>query len=87
MHFNLCQRVTGGTFGSASETQTLPGEISSNESTGCEGIKIDNNFENFEKFCLSGLSHLRIEHSNDVNLQSIWKEAEPFAVCQFLLLF
>ncbi|KAL5079102.1 hypothetical protein RYX36_007523 [Vicia faba] len=70
---------TGGTFGSASENQTLPGEISSNESAGCEGTKTDNSFENFEKFCQSGLSHLGIKRSNDVNLQSIWKEAEPFA--------
>ncbi|XP_073220889.1 uncharacterized protein [Cicer arietinum] len=70
---------TEGTFGSASDSQTLPGEISSNESSGCEGIKINNKFSNFEKFCQSGLSHLGIEHSDDVNLQCIWKEAEPFA--------
>lgn len=84
--FNLCQCVTEGTFGSASDSQTLPGEISSNESSGCEGIKINNKFSNFEKFCQSGLSHLGIEHSDDVNLQCIWKEAEPFAVCRFQFL-
>ncbi|KAK2423226.1 protein RRNAD1 [Trifolium repens] len=70
---------TEGIFGSASETQTLSGEISSNERAECEGIKIDNKFSNFENFCQSGLSHLGIKHSHDVNLQGIWKEAEPFA--------
>jgi hypothetical protein len=86
---NLCQCVTEGIFDSASETQTLSGEISSNERAECEGIKIDNKFSNFDNFCQSGLSHLGIKHSHDVNLQGIWKEAEPFAVCQFkfLLLF
>ncbi|CAJ2659290.1 unnamed protein product [Trifolium pratense] len=70
---------TEGIFGSASETQTLSGEISSNERAECEGIKIDSKSSNFESFCQSGLSHLGIKHSHDVNLQGIWKEAEPFA--------
>jgi len=85
---NLCQCVAEGTFGSASETQTLSGEIS-NESAEYEGIKIDNKFSNFENFCQSGLSHLGIKHSHDVNLEGIWKEAEPFSVrqFQFLILF
>jgi len=87
--FNLCQCVAEDTFGSASETQTLSGEISSNESAEYEGITIDNKFSNFENFCQSGLSHLGLKHSHDVNLQGTWKEVEPFSVCQFqfLLLF
>nr|KYP49102.1 Uncharacterized protein C12orf26 isogeny [Cajanus cajan] len=78
-----------GILGSASEIQTLTGEIPSNERAGCEGIKSDDKFSHFENFCHSGLSHLGIKHSNDINLQGIWKEAEPFSVChfQFLLLF
>ncbi|KEH38366.1 protein RRNAD1 isoform X3 [Medicago truncatula] len=68
-----------GTFGSASETQTLSGEISSNESAEYEGIKIDNKFSNFENFCQSGLSHLGLKHSHDVSLQGTWKEVEPFS--------
>lgn len=72
-----------------SEIQTLPGEIPSNERAGCEVIKSDDKLSHFENFCQSGLSHLGIKHSQDINLQGIWKEAEPFAVCQFqfLLLF
>lgn len=84
---NLCQCVAEGTFGSASETQTLSGEISSNESAEYEGIQIDNKFSNFENFCQSGLSHLGLTHSHDVNLQGIWKEVEPFSVCQFQFQF
>lgn len=86
---NLCQYVKAVIFGFASETQALPNEIPSKESAGCEETRIDNKFSHFENFCQSGLSHLGIEHSHDVNLEGIWKEAEPFAVCQiqFLLLF
>ncbi|PNY10766.1 protein RRNAD1-like, partial [Trifolium pratense] len=81
---NFCAVVpaeskTEGISGSASETQTLSGEISSNERAECEGIKIDSKSSNFESFCQSGLSHLGIKNSHDVNLQGIWKEAEPFA--------
>lgn len=84
---NLCQCVKAVIFGFASETQALPNEIPSKESA--EETRIDNKFSHFENFCQSGLSHLGIEHSHDVNLEGIWKEAEPFAVCQiqFLLLF
>ncbi|XP_020233428.1 methyltransferase-like protein 25 [Cajanus cajan] len=70
---------TEGILGSASEIQTLTGEIPSNERAGCEGIKSDDKFSHFENFCHSGLSHLGIKHSNDINLQGIWKEAEPFS--------
>ncbi|TKY49344.1 RRNAD1 protein [Spatholobus suberectus] len=64
---------------SETEWKTLPSEIPSNERVGCEGVKSDDKFSHFENFCQSGLSHLGIEHSHDINLQGIWKEAEPFA--------
>ncbi|XP_027342330.1 protein RRNAD1 isoform X2 [Abrus precatorius] len=70
---------TEGIFGSASEIVALPSEIPSNERAGCEGIKSDDKFLHFENFCQSGLSHLGIKHSHDINLQGTWKEAEPFA--------
>ncbi|KAG5000481.1 hypothetical protein AAZX31_08G171100 [Glycine max] len=70
---------TDGILGSMSEIQTLPGEIPSNERAGCEVIKSDDKLSHFENFCQSGLSHLGIKHSQDINLQGIWKEAEPFA--------
>ncbi|XP_061353972.1 uncharacterized protein LOC133298658 isoform X2 [Gastrolobium bilobum] len=67
---------TEGISGSTSEIQALPSE--SNGSAGCEGTKFDDKFSNFENFCQSGLSHLGIKCSHDINLQGIWKEAEPF---------
>ncbi|RYR50286.1 hypothetical protein Ahy_A07g036890 isoform C [Arachis hypogaea] len=45
---------------------------------GCGGTKSRDTFLHFENFCHSGLSHLGIKLSNDVNLKGIWKEAEPF---------
>jgi len=79
------QCVTDWTLGSISEIQTLPSEIPYSERAGYEGTKSDDTFLHFENFCRSGLSHLGIKHSQDINLQGIWKEAEPFAVCQFHL--
>ncbi|CAJ1958009.1 unnamed protein product [Sphenostylis stenocarpa] len=70
---------TDETLGSISETQTLPSEIPCSQRAGCEGIKSDDKFSHFENFCESGLSRLGIKHSDDINLQGIWKEAEPFA--------
>jgi len=72
-----------------SEIQTSPSEIPCSERAGCEWIKSDDTFLHFENFCRSGLSHLGIKQSHDINLQGIWKEAEPFAVSQFqfILLF
>ncbi|KAL4293955.1 protein RRNAD1 isoform X2 [Arachis ipaensis] len=45
---------------------------------GCGGTKSRDTFLHFENFCHSGLSHLGIKLSNDINLKGIWKEAEPF---------
>ncbi|MED6199173.1 hypothetical protein PIB30_073411 [Stylosanthes scabra] len=45
---------------------------------GCGGTKSSDKFLLFENFCNSGLSHLGIRLSNDINLKGIWKEAEPF---------
>ncbi|ESW21258.1 hypothetical protein PHAVU_005G055600 [Phaseolus vulgaris] len=70
---------TDWTLGSISEIQTLPSEIPYSERAGYEGTKSDDTFLHFENFCRSGLSHLGIKHSQDINLQGIWKEAEPFA--------
>lgn len=85
----LFQCVTDWTLGSISAIQNLPSEIPCSERAGSEGIKSDGKFLHFENFCQSGLSHLGIKHSHDINLKGIWKEAEPFAVCQFqfILLF
>ncbi|XP_027920258.1 methyltransferase-like protein 25 isoform X3 [Vigna unguiculata] len=70
---------TDWTLGSISEIQNLPSEIPCSEGAGGEGIKSDDKFLHFENFCQSGLSHLGIKHSHDINLEGIWKEAEPFA--------
>ncbi|KAE9585071.1 putative Methyltransferase domain-containing protein [Lupinus albus] len=61
------------------DIQPLPSEIPSNAKAGCDATKSDNRFLLFKNFCRSGLSHLGIEQSLDINLQSIWKEAEPFS--------
>ncbi|KOM42594.1 hypothetical protein LR48_Vigan05g019800 [Vigna angularis] len=70
---------TDWTLGSISAIQNLPSEIRCTERAECEGIKSDSKFLHFESFCQSGLSHLGIKHSHDINLEGIWKEAEPFA--------
>ncbi|KAK7243942.1 hypothetical protein RIF29_38756 [Crotalaria pallida] len=62
-----------------SEVQALPSEIPSRVRAGDDGTKSNKEFLLFENFCQSGLSHLGLKHSLDINLQGIWKEAEPFA--------
>ncbi|XP_057458086.1 uncharacterized protein LOC130748860 [Lotus japonicus] len=61
--------------------QNFPPVVSAESETGvgCKGTKFDDKFSHFENFCQSGLSSLGIEHSHDINLQGIWKEAEQFA--------
>ncbi|CAL0326433.1 unnamed protein product [Lupinus luteus] len=69
----------GGIITSVLDIHALPSEIHSNAKAGCDGTKSDNKFLLFENFCRSGLSHIGIEQSLDINLQSIWMEAEPFS--------
>ena len=83
---SLSQCVTDGILASPTEIQALPSEVPSNERAGCQGTKSADKSSLFENFCDSGLSHLGIKLSHDINLKGIWKEAELFSVRQFEIL-
>ncbi|KAJ7981991.1 protein RRNAD1 isoform X1 [Quillaja saponaria] len=67
---------TDAILGLPFEAKALSAEIPSNERTGCN--KSDEKYSLFGKFCQSASSHLGIKPLEDIILQEIWKEAEPF---------
>lgn len=62
------------------DTAALSGGNSFNCSTGCEHTGSVDKYLLFEKFCLSGLCRLDLKPLDNLNLQGIWEEVEPFAV-------
>ncbi|XP_028760799.1 protein RRNAD1 isoform X2 [Neltuma alba] len=70
---------TDGILGPALEIQALPCQASFNERARCEQTKFDDGYSLFKNFCESGLEHLGIRPSHNIDFQEIWKEAEPFA--------
>ncbi|XP_054815979.1 uncharacterized protein LOC129315874 isoform X2 [Prosopis cineraria] len=69
---------TDGILGSALEIQALPCKASYSERAGCEQTKFEDIYLFFKDFCESGLEHLGIRPSHNIDFQEIWKEAEPF---------
>lgn len=71
--------LTGRILGSTLEIQGL----SYNEGAGNEQTKDTDKYSLFKNFCETGLAHLGIRSSHDIDFQDAWKEAEPFSVCKF----
>lgn len=53
------------------------------ESKEARSVQRPDTYVLFKKFCELGLSRLSLRHLQDIDMLEIWREAQPFTVCQF----